>query len=817
MRWTGMDWNAVDERIASMQRELSIASRDGNRERLEILTEEFLSSFEARAKAVANVTRNESTDNPGMGESWRTPADRYKATMILDHRGYRTEPFYSFTMFEPKTKKDRTMCIPTFYDRAMHDLFRMLMEPICEPLYDLRLFSSRRGRSLSDAVKEVEYLLSGKGSPEWVARCDVRSFYDTMSHEWLLDNVPMDRNILEQFLKAERYENGKGDPIKCDRGVPTGNRMSPVLANLILNGLEGYLGDPSDPENGIVVRWVDDLVILARTEDDALRFKALVTRFVRERGMTLNENKSYVANVRNGFEFLKYRFVKTGDSIDIKPTDAAVEALLEETGDAMKGRPDEDDIVRKINNHIRGFTNKYRIADMSDCSERIDKEMINIAGTALSKLGNMTNDEVYTRYVRHDDLGPYVQVNSGLKVRRVNGMERVPHERIWQTANPYIDTDYFERRVESEKQGKLANDRFRKIWGSTKGCCGICGLRIRPDELRTIVSDDSGREAYAHNRCMEESMTISGTIVLKRFVDGIDSEEPEDQSDAGDDGSEHSSEPEETMIGSGSCDMATTDHDPEDDGNGPIEDIGSERTTRDTSPKPSQMRLTGDERMSVTIPVKKGVSKFQPLIDIICRVGLQFIDYNFTELDGIITGGLCGSAYKDRDWWMRKGRASIGEALAYIDWKVEYADVDRQKVRLTKRSTEYLDSEEAYRARHKGPDMERNLYERSERMRKSKFGVLTKYLLDCGMDQLELPFDKIGELIGGLPPSAEQRFWWSTRNAGPLMSIEDADFTKVKVDFEKRTVLLTRTICIPDIDRGNVVIGDLKLKDHMKR
>lgn len=810
-RWRGIDWSMVDQTISEMQRNLSIASRDGDQEGLESLEEVFLSSFEARAKAVANVTRNESTDNPGMGESWTTPADRYKAAMILDHHGYRSEPFYSFTMFEPKTKKDRTMCIPTFYDRAMHDLFRMMMEPICEPLYDKRLFSSRRGRSLTDAAKELEYLLSGKDSPLWVARCDVRSFYDTMSHEWLLDNVPMDRDILEQFLKAPRYENGKGDRIECRMGVPTGNRMSPVLANLILNGLEDYLRDLSDSENGLAIRWVDDIVVLARTEDDALRFKAMVTRFIVERGMTLNERKSYVADVRNGFEFLKYRFVKVGDSIEITPVDSAVDALLEETKEALKGRLDEDDVVKRINNHLRGFTNKYRIANMTGCAERIDKGMINLAGSALSRVGGLSDEEVYNRYVRSDANGPYIRVGSGLRVRRIRGMERVPHERIWLTANPFIDTEYFEKRVESEKIGKLADERYRRIWASTKGHCGICGIRIRSDEQRTIVSDDSGAKAYAHARCSEESMSVAGRIVLDPRVMKRAEETAVSVAEKVEAPIAIAIEeaPEETVV--------EVVQPIQNEVAAPPEVVREEHVVKDAAPKPSQMRLTGEERMSVTIPVKKGVSKFQPLIDIICRTGYWYLDYSFSELNNIISGGLCASAYKDGDWWKRKGRASIGEALAVVDWKVEYVDMDRRKVRLTRKTTEYLDSEQAYRSRHKGPDMEKMLYERAERMRKSKFGALTRYLLDSGMDQIELPFDELGRIIGGLPPSAEERFWWSTRRAGPLMAIEDADFTKVKVDFERRVVLLTKTICVPDETRGNVVIGDLRLKEHMKK
>lgn len=60
--------------------------------------------------------------------------------------------------------------------------------------------------------------------------------------------------------------------------------------------------------------------------------------------------------------------------------------------------------------------------------------------------------------------------------------------------------------------------------------------------------------------------------------------------------------------------------------------------------------------------------------------------------------------------------------------------MDGWNVRLTKKTTEDLDSEQTYRSCHKGPDVKKMLYKRAEGMRRSKFDALTRYLLDSGMD-----------------------------------------------------------------------------------
>lgn len=763
-RWDSLDWDAIDESIARMQKEISIASDQGDKKSLDELTERFLTSFEARAKAVQNVTRNESTDNPGMGEPWTTSADRYKAALILDHHGYRSEPFYSFSMFEEKTRKNRVMCIPTFYDRAMHDLFRMLMEPLTEPMHDTRLFSSRRGRSLPDAACEVARLFDGRGSPEWVVRCDIRSFYDTMPHGWLLDNMPMDRDILEQFLKAPRYDQGKGEPTIPEKGVPTGNRLSPVMANLILDGLEEHLRDPNDPENGIAVRWVDDIVITARTKGQADVLLKMVEDFVEERDMELNMSKSYVKNVREGFEFLKYRFVKTGDRIEFAPLGGVTDKLLDEIRDAVSGKNTEKDVILAANNRLRGFAIKYRIADMEECAPIIDERTTGIVLSRLAEMHRISMEEATRRYIR--DEGGYLTASDGHRLRKASDVPRVPHERLWLSANPFIHPDYFADRVERERVSKVSGDTHRAIWRSTKGRCAICGLAIRYDEPRTVETDGT-RNAYVHISCSDESATLHGRI---SFLDVfVDPDTP--------------------------CRIPESVP--------PIEVFAVQ---------PNEGRTIIEKKQGRT-------SKYQPLIDIIERADRPYLDYTFSQLDGILIGGLCGGAYTEVSWWSRKGRSSIGEALECLDWEVYSVDMTSQHVRLGRRTVRFTPPEEQYRSRHVGKDTGIGIAERDERMRTAKFGKVTAFLLDCGLDQIRLRFDRIESIAGfQLPAFSRDKRWWSSRKPNSILSaVEDADFTKVQLDMEGCSMLLTRTCCVPDLERDSVVLGDLPIKPHMKR
>lgn len=825
-RWDKLDWNVIDERVGSMQTELSKASMDGNQELLSRLTEEFLDSFEARAVAVRNVTRNEATDNPGVGEVWSTSADKMKAVMILNHHGYSSEPFYSFVMFEPKTKKDRTMCIPTFYDRAMHDLFRMLMEPICEPLYDKRLFSSRTKRSLTDAAVEVEYLFSDEHSPEWVVRCDVKSFYDTMSHEWLLDHVPMDRHILKEFLKAPRVENGTGKPTVPECGVPTGNRMSPILANMMLNGLEDELRDLNDPDNGIVVRWVDDIVVTARTEDEALHCMARVKRFVSDRGMRLNDDKSYVANVRDGFEFLKYRYVKEGDRIHMTPLEKSVDDFIDEMKEAVMKHDDELSVVKTANSHVRGFTNKYRVSDMSGCAERMDKAVIEIVSERVSSLLRVTHESMLKSRIMSDGKGWFFQTPDGLRLRRITDIVPVDHERIWLSANPFIHRDYFEERSERERISKVANDGLREIWESSCGCCMLCGMRIRRSEPRVLATDDDGVRWYSHAVCKENQERNLGRLSfvtpLRRRAESDVSVEltvdiPEQPQETVSVEEVESEEKENVPESEGE---SSPDGIIDQDGNYPeTEDIQVKNQSDEGTRHPEQMKIVPTEKKIVIVPTKKGVSKFQILVNYLNNIPYSYFDFTFDGINNFLTGGLCESAYKDRSWWLRKGRASIGQALESTEWAVEDVNMEKQTVRFSKAAkVKYTPPEIAFRNRNYGPKTEQFIAERDERMRKSPFGNVTRFLMSCGLDQIRLQFDKIVELTGlPLPEWSKDKRWWSNRKPKSiLLAVEDAEYTKVELDMEGRSMLLTRTCCMPDRKRDAVVLGDLPIKPHMR-
>jgi RNA-directed DNA polymerase len=134
----------------------------------------------------------------------------------------------------------RPLSIPTMYDRTMQTLFALALSPIEASTGDLASFGFRKFRSTKDAHSYLHICLSRKNSAEYILEGDIKSCFDMISHDWLLNNMPIKKSILSQFLKSGYFKNGRLFPTEI--GAPQGSPLSPILANMVLNGLEAELG-----------------------------------------------------------------------------------------------------------------------------------------------------------------------------------------------------------------------------------------------------------------------------------------------------------------------------------------------------------------------------------------------------------------------------------------------------------------------------------------------------------------------------------------------------------------------------------------------
>jgi len=270
-------------------------------------------------------------------------------------------------------------------DRAMQTLYRFSIEPIAETVADPNSYGFRVGRSTHDAIEQCFKALHRKESPEWVLEGDIRGCFDHISHEWLLENVQMDTEMLRKWLKCGFVESQVLFP--TEEGAPQGSSISTTLMNLTLDGLERYihLMLPEKRINGReraykvhFVRYADDFIITG-TNPELLRDKVLplVRAFLRERGLELSEEKTLITHIDEGFDFLGKNIRKYNGKLLIKPSKSAIKSFLDKVRGIVKGNPtmEQGNLIHRLNPVIRGWVNNQHFVSSAAIFGKVDYEI----------------------------------------------------------------------------------------------------------------------------------------------------------------------------------------------------------------------------------------------------------------------------------------------------------------------------------------------------------------------------------------------------------------------------------------------------------
>ena len=318
--WHQIDWEKAYRTVRKTQLKIAQATKAGDWRRVFRLQRLLAHSFYGRCMAVKRVTENRGRKTPGVdGETWSTPTAKWNAVKRLSHkRGYQPKPLKRVWIPKPGKQEKRPLGIPTMLDRAMQALYLQGLEPVVESTSDPKSYGFRPDRSTADAMVELFHLLAPQTAPVWILEGDIKGFFDNINHEWLCRNVPMNKTILNKWLKAGVIDKQQFAETKA--GTPQGGIISPCLANATLNGLEVKLkahfvakvGLTKSKRLGLqVVRYADDFVITVYSKELLENeVKPWVEEFLSIRGVQLSQEKTRITHINTGFDFLGWNFRK---------------------------------------------------------------------------------------------------------------------------------------------------------------------------------------------------------------------------------------------------------------------------------------------------------------------------------------------------------------------------------------------------------------------------------------------------------------------------------------------------------------------------
>jgi RNA-directed DNA polymerase len=197
LQWINIDWEKVEERVNRLQTRITKAVKQGKWYLVKRLQYLLTHSFYVKLLAVKRVTQNKGKRTAGIdGAKWTTPNSKMNAAIKLSDKKYKAKPLRRVYIPKPGTDKKRPLSIPTMHDRAIQALYALALSPIAETTADPRSFGFRKFRSAQDACAQAFVCLSTRSSVQWVLEGDIKGCFDNINHEWLLNNIPMDKSIL---------------------------------------------------------------------------------------------------------------------------------------------------------------------------------------------------------------------------------------------------------------------------------------------------------------------------------------------------------------------------------------------------------------------------------------------------------------------------------------------------------------------------------------------------------------------------------------------------------------------------------------------
>ena len=472
-QWKSISWDSVTKHIFDLQEQIFRVIRDkGDYRRARTLENLVLKSKSTLLFSIKKITEiNKGRNTPGV-DGMLIQSDAMRMALFYKLYSQNVNDFKASpvrrTFIPKKNGKKRPLGIPTIIDRIIQTVVHTALEPRCEAIFEPCSYGFRHLRGAGHAIARIHSAVRKMGRP-WIFEGDFKSCFDTLSHEWILEqlgNFPAKKVITSWLKSGYLYNNMFRRTIT---GTPQGGIISPLLANIALHGMEEALNVKYQKINNrnsfyyrnvskyLVVRYADDFVVLCKTKEDAQDVYKLLEDYLYKRGLTLAEDKTLITHISDGFNFLGFNIrsynTHKGEIVLAKPSQESIQNLrrtLRFIFDDCKG-DNVSQLIKRWNNLIVGVAMYWRKEVAKRAFSSIDNYLYILTKRYLKRLhSNKPWKWIKKKYFKPDARGisksRYILTDPNDNELQLTKMESIPikYERmIKYDCSPY-DRNYFD-------------------------------------------------------------------------------------------------------------------------------------------------------------------------------------------------------------------------------------------------------------------------------------------------------------------------------------------------------------------------------------
>lgn len=266
---------------------------------------------------------------------------------------YSPEPLKKIEIDKPNSTEKRPIALSSIKDKLIQKVLYLALRDYFETTFSDKSYAYRPNKSTLKAINRTSQFIQEKN--HWVFKTDIDNFFETINHDKLLkilDKQISDKRIIKLislFIQTGAFKSF--DYFEHIEGVHQGDILSPLLSNIYLDLMDKFL-EKLEVHH---VRYADDFVVLFQDEKTAIKTKELLQTFLKTLDLSLEESKTKLTHIKDGFVFLGVHFLGKNRFVDNERLQKSISNMhnLSKTKLGFKAYIDD------LNSYLQALKNYY--------------------------------------------------------------------------------------------------------------------------------------------------------------------------------------------------------------------------------------------------------------------------------------------------------------------------------------------------------------------------------------------------------------------------------------------------------------------------